>query len=289
MLLASTLRSFAILFDVMNFQTINKLKNIKPTYEYASKYVQIYRSCISRNQKIWSQILTKNRQKFPKSPNQNICNQTLSNFTRFPESGDKAADMERRATQQWAQNLRTRRMDWPQQLLGSMDIRNCEFVTGIKKQRKTINKPENAMVKIFSPRKLTSDWTEQFPTFQYHFVISTFHNGSITFCQCNEMSVYGRGDHGAECQSGLRSESTIFAAVKRNFWLHAMCACTAEMSTGLGLDWIRDIANFVKFRLDPVCKSLQNLGTEPVLNWVNGKEMQCNCEKAAFEQYFGLH
>jgi len=35
--------------------------------------------------------------------------------------------------------------------------------------------------------------------------------------------------------------------------------CVAEMS--IGLDWIRTIANFVKFGLDPDCKSLQNLGT----------------------------
>jgi len=44
-------------------------------------------------QKIWSQILSKNRQKFAKSPNQNICSQTLSKFARFPESGDKFASM----------------------------------------------------------------------------------------------------------------------------------------------------------------------------------------------------
>ena len=35
----------------------------------------------------------KNRQKFAKSPNQNICSQTLSKFARFPESGDKVANM----------------------------------------------------------------------------------------------------------------------------------------------------------------------------------------------------
>ena len=38
-------------------------------------------------------MLSKNRQKFAKSPNQNICNQTLSTFARFPESGDKFANM----------------------------------------------------------------------------------------------------------------------------------------------------------------------------------------------------
>jgi len=45
----------------------------------------------------------------------------------------------------------------------------------------------------------------------------------------------------------------------------------AEMSTGLGLDWTRTIANFVKFGLDPDCKSLRNVGTGPDLDWVNGK------------------
>jgi len=28
----------------------------------------------------------------------------------------------------------------------------------------------------------------------------------------------------------------------------------AEMSTGLGLDWIRTVTNFVDFGLDPDCK-----------------------------------
>jgi len=36
-----------------------------------------------------------------------------------------------------------------------------------------------------------------------------------------------------------------------------------EMSIGLDLDWIRTIANFVEFGLDPGCKSLQNLGSGP--------------------------
>jgi len=31
--------------------------------------------------------------------------------------------------------------------------------------------------------------------------------------------------------------------------------------TGCGLDWIRTIANFVEFGLDPDCKLLQNLGS----------------------------
>jgi len=38
--------------------------------------------------------------------------------------------------------------------------------------------------------------------------------------------------------------------------------------TGLGLDWIRTIANFVEFRLDPNCKFLQNSGSGPDLDWV---------------------
>ena len=47
-----------------------------------------------------------------------------------------------------------------------------------------------------------------------------------------------------------------------------------EHLTGLGLDWIRTIANFVEFRLDPDCKSLRKLGTGPDLDWVNGKDMR---------------
>ena len=35
---------------------------------------------------------SKNRQRSAKSPNQNICSQTLSKFVRFPESGDKFAN-----------------------------------------------------------------------------------------------------------------------------------------------------------------------------------------------------
>jgi len=58
-----------------------------------------------------------------------------------------------------------------------------------------------------------------------------------------------------------------------------------EHWTGLGLDWIRTIANFVEFRLDPDSKTLQNLGSGPGpdLGLVNGKEMGHFCwEKAAF-------
>jgi len=39
-----------------------------------------------------------------------------------------------------------------------------------------------------------------------------------------------------------------------------------EQWAGLGLDWIRTIANFVAFGLDQDCKSLQNLGTGPDLD-----------------------
>jgi len=44
-------------------------------------------------QTIWNQILSKNRQKFAKSSNQNICSPALSQFVRFPEPGDKFANM----------------------------------------------------------------------------------------------------------------------------------------------------------------------------------------------------
>jgi len=66
---ASTFETYTLSFDVMNFQAISKLKNRKSTYEYVSKYVQIYRSYISPNQTIWSQMLSTNRQKFSKLPN----------------------------------------------------------------------------------------------------------------------------------------------------------------------------------------------------------------------------
>jgi len=50
--------------------------------------------------------------------------------------------------------------------------------------------------------------------------------------------------------------------------------------TWIGLD--PAIANFVKFGLDPDCKSLQNLGTGPDLDWVNGKEMRIFVVKRHF-------
>ena len=49
-------------------------------------------------------------------------------------------------------------------------------------------------------------------------------------------------------------------------------ASVSEMS--VGLDWIRTIANCVDFWLDVECKSFQNLGSGPDLDWVNGKEMR---------------
>jgi len=39
-----------------------------------------------------------------------------------------------------------------------------------------------------------------------------------------------------------------------------------EHWTGLGLDWIRTIANFVELGLDQDFKSLQNLGSGPELD-----------------------
>jgi len=42
--------------------------------------------------------------------------------------------------------------------------------------------------------------------------------------------------------------------------------------------------------MGPDCKTLQNLGSGPDLNLVNGKEMwHFCCEKATFFKYFGLH
>jgi len=85
---------FTLSFDVMIFQTITtKLKAGESAYEYHSKYVQICRSCNTPNQTIWSQMLSKNRQKFAKSTNQNICSQTLSKFARIPEFRDKLTNM----------------------------------------------------------------------------------------------------------------------------------------------------------------------------------------------------
>jgi len=61
-----------------------------------------------------------------------------------------------------------------------------------------------------------------------------------------------------------------------------------QSKTEKNLDWIRSIANFVEFGLDPDCESLQNLGTGPDLDWVNEKEIRhfC-CEKDAFFKFFG--
>ena len=53
-------------------------------------------------------------------------------------------------------------------------------------------------------------------------------------------------------------------------------------------DWIWSITNFVEFGMDPDCQSLQNLGSEPDLDWVNVKELRyfC-CEQDAFFKIFG--
>jgi len=37
----TTFKTITLSFDVTNFQTISKLINSNPTYEYVSKYVQI--------------------------------------------------------------------------------------------------------------------------------------------------------------------------------------------------------------------------------------------------------
>jgi len=59
--------------------------------------------------------------------------------------------------------------------------------------------------------------------------------------------------------------------------------------TGVGLDWIRTMTNYVVFGLEPDYKSLQNLGSGPDLDWINGKEMgHFCCENAAFFEFFGL-
>jgi len=67
--------------------------------------VQIYRSHISPNQNIRSQMLSQHRQQFAKLPNQNICSQTLPKFARFPGSPDKFANMTnlrgKEITKQW--------------------------------------------------------------------------------------------------------------------------------------------------------------------------------------------
>ena len=39
-----------------------------------------------------------------------------------------------------------------------------------------------------------------------------------------------------------------------------------EPEVSIGLDWIRTIANFIEFGLDPDCKSPQNLGSGPDLD-----------------------
>jgi len=70
----------------------------------------------------------------------------------------------------------------------------------------------------------------------------------------------------------------------------SLLCCRDEHWTGLGLDWVRTIANFFEFGLDPDCKSHQNFWPGPDLDWVNGNEMRhfC-CEKDAFFKFFGLH
>jgi len=65
------------------------------------------------------------------------------------------------------------------------------------------------------------------------------------------------------------------------------------------LDWIRNIANFVEFGLDPDCESLQNLGSGRI--WTELMEKKCGIMVVktlhfsnfldldfAFEKCFGL-
>ena len=54
----------------------------------------------------------KNRQKFAKSPNQNICSQTLSKFAKFPESGDTFANMATLTRHRCCSPLCARRSMW---------------------------------------------------------------------------------------------------------------------------------------------------------------------------------
>ena len=59
--------------------------------------------------------------------------------------------------------------------------------------------------------------------------------------------------------------------------------------TGLGLDCIRIIANFIEVGLDPECKSLQNTGSGPDLDWINEKEMRIFVvEMLYFSKYLDL-
>ena len=60
-----------------------------------------------------------------------------------------------------------------------------------------------------------------------------------------------------DLDSCLFSEDSLLSL--SSFLNSAACKCgsAAEMD----LDWIRTIANFVEFGLDPECKALQNLGS----------------------------
>jgi len=62
---------------------------------------------------------------------------------------------------------------------------------------------------------------------------------------------------------------TEFKKFRTGFGLQNLTVCSSLLAgrdehwTGLGLDWIRTIGNFVKFVLYPACKYVQNLGTRP--------------------------
>jgi len=56
-----TVKTITLSFDVTNLQTISKLENSNHTYEYVSKYVQIYRLYIKWHKStFWDNALPKN-------------------------------------------------------------------------------------------------------------------------------------------------------------------------------------------------------------------------------------
>jgi len=79
------------------------------------------------------------------------------------------------------------------------------------------------------------------------------------------------GDHGPKAPF-----ATLYYTMITLYYAPSLRSTTQtrhEHWTGLGLGWIRTIANFVEFGLDPGCKTLQNLGSRPDLDSVNGKEI----------------
>jgi len=100
---------------------------------------------------------------------------------------------------------------------------------------------------------------------------------------------------------GLASRSRTSRSRSRLLWKSLGLEVWGRSRSHLGsygLDYITD-KKFVEFELDPDCKSLQNFGSRPDLDWVNGKEMQQRLWKrwhfsnfldldVAFEKNFGL-